>query len=120
MLHVKSSDSVTTISLDRAEVLRKMGVIAALIRSDRPEVASVRLFGSIARGDHSGLSDADILIVLRGDTPVHPLESSRAFYPYFNLPLPTDVLVCSEAQAARRLKSNDPQFTRIWQESVEL
>jgi predicted nucleotidyltransferase len=101
-------------------VLRALAAIAATIRSEHPEVDSVRLFGSIARGDHSGLSDADILIVLRGEAPPDPLESSRTFYRYFSLPLPVDVLVCSETQARHRLDSGDPHFTRMWRESLEL
>ncbi len=120
MLQIRSSGSVRTISLDRSEVLRALGVIAATIRGAHPEVASIRLFGSMARGDQVGTSDVDVLIVLRDNDPLDPLEGSRAFYRYFNIPVPVDLLVCNEVHAATRVASGDPHFTRIWQESLEL
>jgi uncharacterized protein len=98
MLRERSSDSVRKISLDRTELLRALAAIAAAIRADHPEVASVRLFGSVARGDHTGTSDLDIVVVLRGDPHFDPLELARSFYRYFTLPVPVDILVCSEAR----------------------
>ena len=120
MLQLKSSDSVTTIYLDRTEVLAALRDAAARIRKEHPEVSSVRLFGSVARGDHVGTSDADILIVVRAGEPGDPLAWIRAFYGYFRLAVPVDILVYSEDQIARRMQSADPQFARLWKESLEL
>ncbi len=120
MLQMRSSGSVRTISLNRDKVLSAIRSVAVRIRQDHPEVLSVRLFGSIARGDQVGTSDADILIVLRAETPGNPLEWIRTYYGYFRLPVPIDLLVYSEDQIACRLDSGDRQFTRLWTESLDL
>jgi predicted nucleotidyltransferase len=93
---------------------------AAKIGKEHPEVASVRLYGSMARGDHVGTSDADILIVLRAGALGDPLARIREFCADFRLPVPVDLLVYSEAQVARRIQSSDPQFDRLWKESLDL
>ena len=120
MLRMRSSDSVRTISLNRDEVLSSIRSVAARIRHEHPEVVSIRLFGSIARGDHVGTSDADILVVLRSGTPGHPIDWIRAYYGYFRLPLPIDLLVYAENQITARLDSGDLQFNRLCDESVLL
>ena len=63
MLRERSSGSVKIISLDRDELLARLATIATRIRARHPEVREVRLFGSLARGDQTGTSDADLLIV---------------------------------------------------------
>lgn len=120
MLRLTSYDSVTTISLEKNEVLAALRDIAAKISRERMDVVSIRLFGSLARGDHVGTSDADILIVLQGNRIDDPLDRIRSFYSYFRLPVPVDILVYSEAQIEERLQSGDPQFARLWKESVDL
>jgi predicted nucleotidyltransferase len=120
MLHLRSSGSVTTISLNTAEVLASLSAIAARIRAAHPEVLSVRLFGSVARGDQAGTSDVDVLIVLKGDESGDQLEWIRKYYSYFRLPVPVDLLVYSEAQLLDRLQSGDPWFARIFKESIGL
>ena len=120
MLQLRSSDFVRTISLERDEVLSALSAVAARILKERPEVVSVRLFGSIARGDQVGTSDADVLIVLRAGTQGDPIDWIRTYYGYFRLPVPVDLLVYSEDQVAGRLNAGDPQFTRLWTESLNL
>ena len=120
MLQLRSSGSVKTISLNRDEVLASLTAIAARICGEHSEVVSIRLFGSMARGDQVGTSDADVLIVLRRAEPGDPLEWIRTFYGYFLLPIAVDLLVFSEAQVADRLQSGDPWFTALWKESLDL
>ena len=120
MLQLRSSDSVKTIYLERDEVLSALSAVAAKIREERPEVVSVRLFGSIARGDQVGTSDADVLIVLRAGTQGNPVDWIRTYYGYFRLPVPVDLLVYNEDQVAGRLNAGDLQFTRLWTESLDL
>jgi predicted nucleotidyltransferase len=120
MLKQISSDSVRTISLERDKVLSALSAVAAKIREERPEVVSVRLFGSIARGDQVGTSDADVLIVLRAGTQGDPVDWIRTYYGYFRLPVPVDLLVYGEDQVAGRLNAGDLQFTRLWTESLDL
>ena len=120
MLHETSSGSVKIISIDREQALAQLKTIAARIRADHPAVVSVRLFGSVARGDQAGAGDIDVLIVLRRDTPIDPLAEIRRFYPYFDLPIGVDVLVYSETQIRAGLKQSDPFISRVWAESQPL
>lgn len=120
MLRLRSSDSVRTISLERGEVLKALRAIAHRICQERPEVVSIRLFGSLARGDQVGTSDADVLIILRSGTEGDPVGWIRSFYGYFRLSVPVDILVYTEDQVAERLKERDPQFMRLWTESISL
>lgn len=107
---------MTVISIDRAELLSRLREIARQIRSEHPEVADVRVFGSIARGDQVGTSDLDVLILLAEDGGQDPIERVMAFYPYFDLPIGVDILVYTEQELARRLESDDLAFHRVWRE----
>ena len=70
MLPTLSSSSVKIISLNRDQLLTRLRQIASRLQKEHPEVAEVRLFGSLARGDQTGTSDVDILIeYLRGHVP---------------------------------------------------
>jgi predicted nucleotidyltransferase len=120
MLHAHSSDSVTIISLDRNEVLSALRRVAVTIRSAHPEVTDIRLFGSIARGDETGISDADVLLVVRGEVEPDPISRIRRFYGYFDLPIGVDVIVYTEMEVTRKLASGDPFLTTIWAESESL
>ena len=120
MLQLRSFGSVKTIFVDREKVILALRAIAERVCKLHPEVCSIRVFGSIARGDQVGTSDVDVLVVLRGGERGDPLEWVRAFYPYFDLPMPVDLLVYNEDQISRRLDSKDPGFAQIWRESLPL
>lgn len=120
MLQQTSSDSVKIISLNRNELLSRLRVMAQRICAARPEVMEVRVFGSVARGDQVGISDVDVLILLREPLPGDPLEQIRGFYPYFDLPLGVDILVYTREQLTRRLQSGDAFACKMWQESLVL
>ncbi|RME60039.1 nucleotidyltransferase domain-containing protein [Candidatus Parcubacteria bacterium] len=119
MLQETSSGSVKIISLDRERLLARLKIIAARIYADHPDVVSVRLFGSVARGDQVGLSDVDILVVVREKLP-NPLVEIQRFYPYFDLPVGVDILVYSEPQIQAGLQKNDPFISQVWAESLDL
>jgi predicted nucleotidyltransferase len=87
---------------------------------DRPEVRAVRLFGSLARGDQQEASDADVLILLKGNPPFDHLEQTRRFLAFFDLPIGVDILVYSEGQAAARLQEDGPFLVSAWQDQIEL
>jgi predicted nucleotidyltransferase len=120
MLQLKSFGSVKTIFIDRDKVISALRAIAARVCKLHPEVSSIRIFGSVARGDQVGTSDVDVLIVLSGGEQGDPLEWVRVFYPYFDLPIPVDLLVYNENQVSRRLDSKDPRFEQMWRESLPL
>lgn len=120
MLQQTLSDSVRIISINRNEVLARLRAIARRIREARPEVAEVRVFGSLARGDQVGSSDVDVLIVLREPLPGDPIEQIRAFTAYFELPLGVDILVYTQERLAQQVQAGDAFARKMWRESVVL
>jgi predicted nucleotidyltransferase len=62
---IRSLNSAGARFLDRDEALQSLRRIAQRLLQDRPETQGVALFGSLARGDYSLRSDADILVCLR-------------------------------------------------------
>ncbi|ADN02306.1 hypothetical protein STHERM_c13660 [Spirochaeta thermophila DSM 6192] len=60
-------------------------------------MVEVRVFGSVARGEETGLSDVDLLVVIR-EGPDDPLERMRPYFLFFceRIPLSLDVLVVRE------------------------
>jgi predicted nucleotidyltransferase len=117
MLQRRSFDSVEIISIDRNKVLDALRRVARQICTQHPEVAEVRVFGSIARGDCVGTSDVDVLIVLRDGGQQDPIEQIQTFYPYFDLPVGVDLLVLTQDGLARRLQAGDAFAQRMRQES---
>ena len=57
-----------------------------------PEVVRVVLIGSLARGDWSARSDAD-LVVISDEAPARPHDRGAAYAPAARLPVPVDVFV---------------------------
>jgi predicted nucleotidyltransferase len=111
---------VKIISLDRDSLLAELRQIANTIRSEHPEVAEIRLFGSLARGDYTGSSDVDVLILLDHTVEKDPLKRILTFLPYFKLNRGSDLLVYTLDELNERLSSNDRFIQRIWSESVPL
>ncbi len=111
-----SSVSVRIISLNRDSLLARLRATAKRIREEHPEVFEVRLFGSLARGDQTGTSDIDILVVLDHAVEGDPVRRALAFMPYFDLERGTDILVYTRAE----LEQHGRSLQRIWQESIPL
>ncbi len=53
----------------RDDVLKRLGPAAHAVLSTRPEVLLAYLFGSVARGQASSLSDIDVGVVLEASVP---------------------------------------------------
>ena len=64
MRRVKSYGGVKAISLDGEKVVEEVKRIAEKLKSKYKFVDSVFIFGSIARGDFTGLSDVDIMVLI--------------------------------------------------------
>ncbi|MCX7838188.1 MAG: nucleotidyltransferase domain-containing protein [Anaerolineae bacterium] len=117
---MKSFGSVKIISLDRDELMARLRAIATRIRNEHSEVEQVRVFGSLARGDATGTSDVDVLILLRHSTEADPLQRIRAFLPYFDLERGTDLLVFTRAELEEQLAARNMFFHHLWHESIPL
>jgi len=87
------------------EILRQM--VEAIVREVDPE--RIYLFGSHARGEAGRHSDVDLLVVERepfGPERSRVEETGRVYLSLRGIPVPTDVLLFSEAEFAE------------WQESL--
>lgn len=111
----KSSSSVKVFSLDRNKVLTELREAAHRLRRRCPEVRDVRLFGSLARGDHVGTSDADVMVIVEGESPANPIDRLRKYYPYFALSVGLDLLVFTLADIEQ-----NPTARRLYAESRSL
>lgn len=85
--------------LDRDLVLRRLRAYACEELARRPEVQRVVLIGSLARGDWSARSDADIVIVVTDAAEPGAFRGS-AYLPSGSVGAPVDILVYTEAEVA--------------------
>ncbi len=83
MRQLRSSGSVKAISLNRDELLQRLYQIAEEALIAFPEIMEIRLFGSLARGEETGLSDVDIFI-LTNSGEKNPLERLRPYFDFFS------------------------------------
>lgn len=85
--------------LDHAAVLDELRTWAREEVAARPEVREARLIGSLARGDWSARSDADIVIVVDAARDPGPFRGA-AYAPNGPVSVPVDVLVYTPEEAA--------------------
>lgn len=119
MLRIKSYGSVVNISLDREAAIKALRDSASRLKAVCPEVQEVRLFGSLARGDHTGTSDADILLIL-SQSPLNPVERLKRYLPFFDLALAVDVLPFTESEMAGSRVDKAGALHSLLEESVLL
>lgn len=105
MRQLISSGSVKCIYLDRNETLRKLANVSREAMREFPHIEQIRLFGSLARGDHSALSDIDLLVVLNRSEQKDELERVKPYYRYFadRLGMALDMLVLTTEEARERV-----------------
>lgn len=92
--------SVRIWKFDRNAVLSRLSGWASRV-GENPEVLGVILFGSLARGDATAASDADVLILLR-DSSLDFSERLVRFKP-IGLGIGVDVFPYTRAEAERAL-----------------
>ena len=84
--------------LDRAEILRELKELSLTLKKERKDVISIILFGSLAKGNYTGGSDADIIIIVK-HSKKDLVERIFEFRKYFlNCSIPVDVLVYTEEE----------------------
>ena len=118
MRRTRSCGSVRIISLDRDAVLERVGACAERLRAAHPEVIEVAVFGSLARCDHTGTSDVDVLVVVERSDLAEPARRILAFLPHFDLPIAVDLLVLTRAELEAGLAEGNPFLTRVRAEAV--
>jgi len=107
---------VKIISLDRNKLLEDLRDSVQRLQLEHPEVLEVRLFGSLARGDYTGTSDVDLLVVLQRAEDMDPVRRVMTFLPYFDLPCSVDLIVYTRAELERGLPGN-AFLQQAWAES---
>ena len=120
-MQMRSSNSAGARFLDCDEVLCSLSRIAKRLLQDRPDVQGVALFGSLARGDYSLRSDADILVCLRSTRQERPMDRIPPFLEAFlEASVPVDILPPTAAEILQRLEEADPFWRRIQREAIIL
>lgn len=75
--------------------------------------SKVVLFGSVARGDHRGCSDIDLLVVKETeDRPLSRIEQVLEICDQAATPLPVEPLVYTSGELDSLLKAGNPLVTR--------
>jgi uncharacterized protein len=87
----RSFGSVRIFWLDKPKILDCLRLAAAGMAELRPEVQEVWLFGSLARGDATPGSDADVLVII--DNSAKPFYERAPDYPFDRCGIGADVLV---------------------------
>jgi uncharacterized protein len=111
---------VKIISLNKDELLAHQRECIEILMAERDEVVQVRLLGSLARGDYTGISDVDLLIITKEDPEKAPHKRILRYLPYFTLTRGVDILVLTEGEVEDRLASSDRFLNRVWDESTPL
>ncbi len=89
------SNSAEITFLDRDRVLQDLRAAVLAAKSRCPEIVRVLLFGSLATGNWTADSDADLIVVVRRNFKD---LFERATYQISSGEIPTDSLVYSEAE----------------------
>jgi predicted nucleotidyltransferase len=101
--------------------MRKLRRCARDLVDDRHEVRRVLLFGSLARGEDSTRSDADIVVILRESRHRRIFDRTHDFRPYFSpAHIPVDVLAYTEAEVERMRSRGNPFMCQVLSEGVML
>jgi len=112
MRQIVSLNSVKAISLNRKSILKTLKLKCAEAQKKFPEIKDIRIFGSIAQGNETGLSDIDILII--ADTKENnPIERIRPYFYFFSdalTGLSCDTIVASPKEL--------DQYAEILKESI--
>jgi hypothetical protein len=109
---------------DRQTVDRAVREWARDVAARRRDVRRIGYFGSYARGDHGVGSDLDVVAIVAASD--EPFVRRAATWPTEALPVPTDLLVYTEAEWSH-LMSADSRFAGvlkrqmrwIWPEGTE-
>ncbi len=83
MRQMISSGSVKAFWIDRDKTIENLKQIAHDAMRVFPEIKEIYLVGSLARAEHTGLSDLDLAIVADGVGHLGPVERMKPYYEYF-------------------------------------
>lgn len=105
----RSSTSVKVFWLDRSRLMERLNRVARTLGDRHPEIESIYLFGSLARGDAVPGSDADLLIVVSHG--VEPFRDRPVRYDTTGVGVGVDVLVYTREELDT-LRETGNEFAR--------
>ena len=83
MRRIISLNSVKAFYLDRNKLIQELQKAAGEAMLLFPEIKEIRLVGSVARGEQTGLSDVDLFIVV-DNSEESALERMKPYYRFFS------------------------------------
>ena len=99
MRQIRSSGSVKAIWLDRDGILRKLYDLSRETLAVFPEIMEVRLFGSLAKKEETGLSDIDIFLLIESEEE-NPIERMKPYFSFFcdKLDIAVDMITATKSE----------------------
>ncbi|MGC8943613.1 MAG: nucleotidyltransferase domain-containing protein, partial [Caldisericia bacterium] len=84
-----------------------MKKIVEKIKNDEKEnLVDIILFGSLAKGDYTGFSDVDIVIILK-NSELNFIKRIQKYLKYFYLDIPVDLFVYTLPEFKKMRKENN-------------
>jgi len=99
MRHIISLSSVKAIYLNKEELLEELRKACEDALKKFPTIREILLFGSLARGEETGLSDIDLFIVAE-NLPDNPFERIKPYFDFFadRLKIGIDIIVVNPSE----------------------
>ena len=116
---VKSLNSGKTVYMNKEDFVPSLHEAAHTLKRD-PNVVSVKLFGSLVRGNYAPGSDADILIVLKKDAR-RMIDRIPGFLDFFDdVFIPIDIFPYTEEEIENMKKTGNSFISEMLQYGIEL
>lgn len=114
----RSSTSVKVFWLDRPRLMDRLNRVARTLGDRHPEIESIYLFGSMARGDAVPGSDTDLLIVV--SHVAEPFRDRAVRYHTTGVGVGVDVVVYTREELDALLETGNEFARRALREGVRL
>lgn len=99
--------------INREEILKELIKTCKEALREFSEIEEIRLFGSLAKGDETGLSDIDLFIVAENQV-LNPIERIRPYFSFFSerIKMGIDMIVATSDEKEK--------FKDLLKESIRL
>ena len=120
MQQVRSLGSAKIISLNKNKILNKLRKIIEKIKNiEKDNLLDIILFGSLAKGDFTGLSDLDIAILLK-NSDLNFIERIKKYIKYFDIEIPVDIFVYTVSEVEKMKKEKNYFIKEIINNGISL
>lgn len=115
-VRLRSCGTVQVYSLDRALILERLRGAAGDLRRTHPEIDDIQLVGSLARGEATPGSDADLLVILADSSLSFQDRVAVLLRDWPPAGISVDLLPFTRAEFEARLANGDPFITQLARE----